>query len=136
MDGSLDAATMRELVGERLTTWSVAQDGCRVRLGFAAGDWNLRRVGLPIEAMNTLLLTLPRILGCALDAHGDSSDRIVQPFSGWRLERASGYERLILTPQTPEGFSVAFALAPDELTAIAETGREHMHAPRTTRVLN
>ncbi len=35
MDGSLNAATMRELVGEALTTWSVSHDGSRVRFGFA-----------------------------------------------------------------------------------------------------
>ncbi len=73
MDGSLDPATVRELVGKRLTPWSVPQDGSRVRLGFADGDGKLCRVS---------------------------------------------------------------ALAPDELTAIAETEREHMHAPLAARVLN
>ncbi len=73
MDGSLDPATMRELVGKRLTPWFVPQDGSRVRLGFADGDGNLCR---------------------------------------------------------------ASALALDELTATAKTGREHMHAPLAARVLN
>lgn len=136
MDGSLHAATPSELVGEALTTWSVSQDGSRVRLGFADDDGHSCRIDLPMEAMSALLLTLPRILQCALDARGDGSDRIVHPLGGWRLERAAEHGRLILTLKTPDGFSVAFALAPDELAAMAEAGQEHSCTPLAPRMLN
>ncbi len=135
MDGSLDAAAVRELVGEWLTTWSVSQDGGRVRLGFLDGDGQPCRIDLPMEAVSGLLLTIPRILQCALDARGDGSERIVHLLGGWRLERAA--DALILTLETPDGFNVAFALASAQLTAMAEAGQE---APRecgpARRVLN
>lgn len=136
MDGSLNAAVMRELVGEALTTWSVSHDGSRVRLGFADGDGNPCRIDLPMEVMSTLLLTLPRILQCALDVRDDGSDRIVHPLGSWRMERAAEHGRLILTLNTPDGFGVSFAVAPDELAAMAEDGQDHQRALSPPRVLN
>ncbi len=124
------------LAGEALTTWSVSQDGSRVRLGFADRDGEPCRIDLPMEAMSALLLTLPRILQCALDTCDDSSDRIVHPLGGWRLERAAEHGRLILTLKTPGGFGVAFTLAPDELAAMAGAGQEHSCTPLAPRVLN
>ena len=136
MDGSLNTAAMRELVGEALTTWSVSHDGSRVRLGFADGDGGPCRIDLPMEVMSALLLTLPRILQCALDTRGNGSDRMVHLLDDWRVERAAGQDELILTLKTPDGFSIAFALAPDELAAMAETGQNHVCAPLALRVLN
>jgi len=136
MGGSLNAAAMRELVGEALTTWSVSHDGSRVRLGFADGDGDPCRIDLPMAVMSALLLTLPRILQCAFDTRGDGSDRMVHPLGSWSVERAAGQEELILTLKTPDGFSIAFALASDELAAMAETGQNYGRAPLALRVLN
>jgi len=137
MDGTLDAATARELVGEALTTWSVSQDGRRVRLGFADGDGHPCRIDLSVEAVSGLLLTLPRILQRALDASGHGCDRMVHPLREWRLEQAAGSGLLILTLDTIGGFGVSFTLAPGELAALAEAGREHLPAVApAARVLN
>ncbi len=136
MDGSLQAATPSELVGEALTTWSVSQDASRVRLGFTNGDGEPCRIDLPMEAMSALLLTLPRILQCALDTHDDGSDRIVHPLGGWRLEQAAEHGLLILTLKTPDGFSIAFTLSPDELAAMAEAGEDRLQASSAPQVLN
>ena len=136
MDGSLNTATMRELVGEALTTWSVSHDGSRVRLGFADHDGKSCRIDLPMEAMSALLLTLPRILQCALEARNDGSDRIVHPLGGWQLERAAEPGELILTLRTSEGFEVAFAMAPDQLAAMAEAGQDYSRSSLAPRVLN
>ena len=136
MDGSLDAAAVSELVGEALTAWSVSHDGSRVRLGFVDRDGDPCRIDLPMEAVGALLLTLPRILQCALEARDDGSDRIVHPLGGWGLERAAEHGELILTLRTSEGFDVAFALAPDQLAAMAEAGRDHLRASLAPRVLN
>jgi hypothetical protein len=136
MNGSLNAAAMRELVGEALTTWPVSHVGSRVRLGFADGDGVPRRIDLPMDVMSALLLTLPRILQCALDTRGDGSDCMVHPLGILRVERAAGQEELILTLKTPDGFSIAFALASDELAAMAETGQNHLRMPLALQVLN
>ena len=125
MDGFVDAASQNGLVGERLTNWSVSPDGSRARLGFADGQGRPCRIDLPVEALSGLLMTLPRILQHALRAWGDDSARIVQPLGAWQLEQTAD-ERLILTLATPDGFSVAFSLAPDEWAALAaaETAQE------------
>lgn len=136
MDGSLSMAAVSELVGEALTTWSVSHDGSRVRLGFADRDGEPCRIDLPMEAMSVLLLTLPRILQCALDTRDDGSKRIVHPLGGWQLEQAAEQGELILTLRTSEGFDVAFALAPDQLAAMAEAGQHHSCASLALRVLN
>lgn len=136
MDGSLNAAATSELVGEALTTWSVSHDGSRVRLGFADRDGEPCRIDLPMEAMSALLLTLPRILQCALGTRDDGNDHSVHPLSDWQLERAAEHGRSILTLKTPEGFGVAFALAPGELAAMAEAGQDHLRPPSVKPVLN
>lgn len=137
MDGTLDTATARELVGEALTTWSVSQDGNRVQLGFADGDGRPCRIDLPVEAVSGLLLTLPRVLQRALDVCGDGRDRIVHPLREWRLEQAGGNGLLILSLDTTGGFGVSFTLAPGELAAMAQAGQEHVPAlSPAARVLN
>ena len=123
MDGCPNTTATRALVGESLTTWSVSADGSRARLGFSDGEGRPCRLDLPVEAVSGLLMTLPRILQRALDARGDGSSRVVQPLGAWQLEWAAGDGRLILTLTTPDGFGVAFALAPGELAAMAEAGQ-------------
>lgn len=136
MDGTLETTT-RELAGEWLTTWSVSPDGSRARLGFADGAGWPCRVDLPVEVVSGLLMTLPRVLQAALDRRGDGSDRVVQPLGSWQLERASDPGRLILTLTTPDGFSVAFALAPGDLAAMADAGQPHRPGtPVPARVVN
>lgn len=79
MDGSLDAATERELVGEVLTTWSVSPDGRRARLGFADGDGDPCRLELPVEAVSGLLMTLPCVLQSGQAPHHLSSKVTARP---------------------------------------------------------
>lgn len=137
MDGILNTAPACELVGEWLTTWSVSPDGSRVGLGFADASGQPCRLDLPTEAVNALLLTLPRILQHALDARGDPAARIVQPLGAWRLEQATDPGRLILTLTTPDGFGVAFSLAPNELVALGQAAQPDADdSCRPNRVLN
>ena len=123
MDGCPDTSATRELVGEWLTTWSVSADGSRARRGFSDGQGRPCCVDLPLEAVSGLLMTLPRVLQCALDARGEGNSRIVQPLGAWQVEQAAEDDRLILTLTTPDGFGVAFTLAPGELAAMAAAGQ-------------
>ncbi len=123
MDGSLDVMAVHEPAGEWLTTWSVSPDGRRARFGFADAVGRPRRLDLPVEAVGALLMTLPRVLQVALDRLGDGTARMVQPLGLWHLEQ--GIDPGQLTLSTPDGFSVAFALAPAELAAMAEAGQAH-----------
>lgn len=105
---------------EGLTSWSVSDDGDRIRLGFENGVGRLRRLDLPFDAISALLLLIPRILRRALRARGNHSARVVQPLGAWSLERTAGSGCLILTLSTPAGFDVAFSVAPHQLAAMNE----------------
>jgi hypothetical protein len=107
-------------VVEGLTSWTVSEDGDRIRLGFEDGVGRRRRLDLPSDAVGSLLPTIPRILLAALRAWGNRGARVVQPLGAWRVERAAHPGRLILTLSTPSGFDVAFAVAPHQLAAMSE----------------
>ena len=104
---------------EGLTSWTVSEDGERIRLGFEDGAGRRCRLDLPFDAVSSLLLTIPRMLRAALRARGDCDARVVQPLGAWSVERgASGC--LILTLSAPSGFDVAFAVAPQQMIAMSE----------------
>ena len=111
---------MCEIVGEGLTSWSVSDDGDRVRLGFEDGAGRLSRLDLPFEALGALLLIVPRILRAALRARGNRGARVVQPLGAWRLEQAAGAGCLVLTLSTPADFDVAFAVTAQQLSDMSE----------------
>lgn len=113
-------ASVRELVGEGLTGWSVTPGEGRVRLGFEDATGQRCRLDLPLEAVSALLVAIPSMLRDALLARGDGDARVVQPLGKWKLERAVGAWSLVLTLSTPTGFDVAFAVAPDQLEAMGE----------------
>lgn len=113
-----------ELVGEGLNVWSVSPDGERAHLGFEDTAGQKCRLNLPFDALSALLLTIPRILRAALLARGDRSARVVQPLGAWQLERGAGTRCMILTLATPTGFEAAFAVTPDQLTALSEAAAE------------
>jgi len=119
-DGNTTQASVCEVIGEGLTSWSVSDDGDRVRLGFEDGAGRLSRLDLPFEALSALVLIVPRILRAALRARGDRGARVVQPLGAWRLERAAGPGCLVLTLSTPAGFDVAFAVTPQQLSDMSE----------------
>ncbi len=113
-----------EMVGEGLTAWSVLPGGRRVQLGFEDAGGRCCRLNLPFDVLSALLMTIPRILRTALRARGDPSARVIQPLGAWQLERAAGTGCLILTLSTPNGFDVAFMVAPDQLAAMGEAAAE------------
>jgi hypothetical protein len=70
-------------------------------------------LALTIDSISALIITLPVLANAALQAqHGDSSLRIVYTLDHFRLEVAGRSGSRILTLKTPDGFEVAFALAP------------------------
>lgn len=119
-----------EVMGEGLTAWSVSPGGRRVQLGFEDASGRRCRLNLPFDALSALLMTIPRILRAALRARGDPSARVIQPLGSWHLERAAGTGCLILTLSTPNGFDVAFMVAPDQLAAMGDAvaGEHRPHA--------
>ena len=114
---------------EGLTSWTVSEDGDRIRLGFEDGVGRHRRLDLPFDAVSSLLLTIPRILRAALRARGNRGARWVQPLGAWSVERAAHPGCRILTLSAPSGFDVAFAVAPHQLAAMNEAA-DSANVPR------
>jgi hypothetical protein len=97
--------------GSQLTAWSVVPGRSDVRLDLATTDGRTCSLVLPVDALSSLLMTLPRILQAVLDQRSaDGSLRVAQLLGKWRLEQAQGDTALILNLGTPDGFEVAFAL--------------------------
>ena len=118
-DGPAGHPSEAELeVVEGLTSWTVSEDGERIRLGFEDGIGRRRGLDLPFDAVSSLLLTIPRMLRTALRTRGRGA-RVAQPLGAWSVERATS-GCLILTLSTPSGFDAAFAVAPHQLAAMSE----------------
>jgi hypothetical protein len=111
-----------ELVGRMLTNSQVDSTGDSFRLNFEAIDGRPASVTLPVECLNSLLMTLPHLLEQALKTrYRDDSLKLVYPTGGWALEAAAGSNRLILTLNTPDGFRVSFALSPEDADGLASS---------------
>jgi hypothetical protein len=111
-----------ELVGRTLTNFQVDSTGDSFRLNFEAIDGQPASVTLPVECLNSLLMTLPRLLEQALKTkYRDDSLKLVYPTGGWALEAAVGSNQLILTLNTPDGFKVSFALSPEDADGLASS---------------
>jgi hypothetical protein len=111
-----------ELVGRTLTNSQIDSTGDSFRLNFEAIDGRPASVTLPVECLNSLLMTLPHLLEQALKTkYRDDSLKLVYPTGGWTLEAAVGSNQLILTLNTPDGFKVSFALSPEDVDGLASS---------------
>lgn len=110
--------------GERLTTWEVADDGERVRLGLEDAAGRPCAVSLPVAVLSGLMMTIPRMLRRALEARfSDNSLRMIHELGDWRVERAAGADAFIVSLATPDGFEVTFAVPTSQADRIGETLR-------------
>jgi hypothetical protein len=64
---------------------------------------------LPVEQAESLIMTLPRLLACALRQRIQDA-RYVFGLGEWAVERAKGQACLIATLKTPDGFEVCFGI--------------------------
>jgi hypothetical protein len=69
--------TMKDFVVQKLTTFSIAADGTRIRMNFISGDGDHACLSLPTECLTELIMTLPRMMRRA--RHHDESLRLVYP---------------------------------------------------------
>jgi hypothetical protein len=111
-----------EIIGQELITYDVANDGSRFRMSFTCSGGKLGSLSLPIECLQALIMTLPRMMKQALRArYGDESLRLVFPADLIRVERSSDPKTFILTLATPDAFEVSFSLSGQQMAALCET---------------
>ena len=96
---------MAKFRSEKLTTCRVAVDGGGVGLEFLDSSGNRGALELPVEQAESLIMTLPQFLACALRQRtGDQDARYVFGLGEWAIESAKGQARLITKLKTPDGF--------------------------------
>jgi hypothetical protein len=102
---------MVKIRSEKLTTCRVAADGAEVGLEFVDTSGAAVRLELPVEQAESLIMTLPQLLACALRQRtGDQDARYVFDLGEWAIESAKGRACLIATLKTPDGFEVCFGI--------------------------
>lgn len=107
------------ILGQQLTGWNVLPGGTWICLDLTLTDGKTHAVILPFDALSGLMMTLPRMLQCALnEKFGDGSMRVVQPLGLWSIERHEPDRSLILKLGTTDGFEVAFSLSTDHADAL------------------
>jgi hypothetical protein len=105
-----ETATVR-FRSERLTTCRVAANGGEVGLEFLDSSGAAVRLDLPVEQAQSLIMTLPQLLACALRQRtGDDAARYVFELGEWAIESTKGQTCLIATLKTPDGFEVCFGI--------------------------
>jgi hypothetical protein len=96
-------------------------------------------VEFPAGLAASLILTLPHLMQrCLQQLRGDAT-RLVFPMQCWALEGAGETEDFILTLQTPDGFSVAFAVSMEDARGLAEALQTHCPSAEVAaqaRILN
>ena len=113
---------MSDINGSSLITCQVASDGGSIRLVFEAPDGRPASLTLPMQCIQQLLMTLPHAASKAIRArHHDDTLRLVFPLGNWKLERAAGDSKLILTLYTPDGFEVSFSVDHNAIEQMSRT---------------
>src|SRR5690606_30063102 len=96
-------------------------DGTFARLNLIDAQGQRAAIELPVDCIEQLIMTLPRILGDALRIRfRDNSYLLAFPLGEWRLERAEPGGKLVLTLGTPDGFAVSFSVEPADIERIQE----------------
>jgi hypothetical protein len=121
-----EANRMESVEVDTFTTYEVAGDGSGVRLNFQDNRGCETAVSIPMEALKTLTLSLPKIMLEVLQVHmKDPTLRLVHAVDTWRVERASDGQTCILTFVTPDQFSISFNVNDAALAELSEAVIEH-----------
>ena len=108
-----------------LTACEVGDGGTKLRLHMLDEVGRQVTLELPAAIAGSLILTIPYLMErCLRQLRGDAT-RLVFPMQCWALEGASETQQFILTLQTVDGFSVAFAVSMDHARGLAEALQTH-----------
>ncbi len=122
-----------DIIGHDLKAFEVAVDGSCFRLRFSRPDGSLATLRLPGACLQSLALTLPKMMLEAVRAQNqDESLRLVYPAQTVRVEQAQAQDTTILTLVSPDGFEVSFGLTPAQVRAVSrahEAGEAARAAP-------
>lgn len=99
------------IFSSKLTTCSVSDDGEVVELRLIDRSGNALSLQLPFDQAESVVMTLPRLLGWALKRRTRSEkSRYVFHLGKWSIDGAEDSDCLLLTLMTIDGFEVTFAV--------------------------
>jgi hypothetical protein len=108
--------TVKDFALQKLTTFSIAAGGTRIRMNFVSGNGDPACLTLPAECLNELMMTFPQMMRQALRARfQDESLRLVYPAKKISIEQSSDPKTLIVTLATLDGFEVSFGLSRQQM---------------------
>ncbi len=119
-----DDSTIRELI-----RYETAVDGSAIRMHLQDSAGRLYALTFSTECINTLVMTLPGMALTAVQAkYNDPGLRVTYPLE--RFEVLFGREpgARFLTLETPDGFTVSFALTESQCRDIADAAGHPLHA--------
>ena len=104
---------------DKLTHFETAPDGGSVHIHMEDVTGRLVALSLPIDCVNSLMMTLPKMMATAIQRrHRDPSLRLTFPLESFRVEPGSDRSTRILTLSTRDGFTGSFAVGGEVLRAI------------------
>ena len=110
-----------EIETQSLTTCEVSSDGGAISLGFVDSKGQPQTIRLSINQVGALAMTLPALIGKALQArYGDDSLRYAYPLRSWLVEQSSDPGQVMVTLCTVDGFSVCFSLPREQQSELGE----------------
>jgi hypothetical protein len=111
---------------QELTTYEIAPDGSSIRMNFVDAEGQKASIVVPMQNLQQLAFTLPKMVSEALIAAcGSPAMRLVHKVELWKLERGDDGKSVILTFATPDHFQMSFAVEQKELASMAESVVEH-----------
>jgi len=108
-----------------LTTCEVGDGGTQLRLHMLDEVGRQVTLELPAAIAGSLIVTILYLMGQCLQQLRGEATRLVFPMQCWSLEGARETQQFILTLQTMDGFSVAFAVSMDDARGLAEALQAH-----------
>src|SRR5260370_24569378 len=110
-----------EVETQALTTCEVAADGGAISLGFVDSTGNPAHIGLSINQVGALAMTLPGLIDKALQSRfGDQSLRYAYPLASWVIEQSTDPTQGMVTLRTTDGFSVCFSIPRQQQSELGE----------------
>jgi hypothetical protein len=106
-----------------LARFETGENGASISLVAEDVSGRSFRLTFPTDVLSSLIMTLPQMLTAAIQCRrNDASARLVYPLAESRTELSTDLSTRILTLETPDGFTVSFAVSEDQFRELARSG--------------
>jgi hypothetical protein len=105
-----------------LARFETGEGGASISLVAEDAAGRTTRLTFPTEVLSSLNMTLPQMLTAAIQRQrNDPTARLVYPLAESRTELSTDLSTRILTLETPDGFTVSFAVSDEQFGEIVRS---------------